>query len=298
MPEVIQSYASLGVDQKEDVLDLIQQIDPVNNFFISNLGSTEATATRHEWLEDNLPAGNTITARAENFTPSWGNLPGVLRKANILQIISSEFKVSKTQQLIEKHGIKDRMAYEQDRAMKHWANLAEYSVMHATLVSGTASGATRTMQGIKWYASLTSRVSGVSLSETMFNDFLQDAYARGVIWDTVVVPASLKRRISGFTAGTTKFTDAFEKKLVNVVSVYEGDFGGMIKIIPHRWAIGGADASELIFVKSDSNYISYLDRPHFEDYAKTTDGINGLIRGELTVEVRNGYGVGYYWGLR
>ena len=293
MAESFQTYGSIGLDLKEDVLDIIQQIDPVNNFFISNLGSTKSESTRHEWLEDNLPTGNTIVARAEGFTPDFDNQPGILRPANILQIITSEFRVTKSQQLVEKHGIASRTAYEQNRAMKNWANLAEYSVMHATLASGTASGGARTMQGLKWFASLTSNISGISLSEDIFNNVMEDSYTVGMRWDHVVVPASLKRRISGFTAGTTKFTDSTDKKLVNLVDVYEADFG-VVKIIPHRWALAG----EVIFFTKESNFISYLDRPHFENYAKTTDSIDGLIRGELTTEVRNGYGVGFYYGMK
>lgn len=289
----IQTYGSLGLDAAEDVLDVVQQIDPVNNYLISNLGTTEASNIRHEWLEDNLPTGSTISGKAEGFTPSWDNVPGVQRKANILQIVTSEYRVTKSQQLIDKNAIDDRVAYEKDRAMKDWSNKAEYSALHATLGSGTASGTARYMQGLKWFASLTSKVSGVSLSETLFNDFITDGFNKNAEWDTVIVPATLKRRISGFTAGTTKFTDATDKKLVNVVSVYEADFNTVLKLIPHRYAISG----ELLFVNSSTNYISYLDKPHFEDYPRTTDAYNGLIRGELTVEARSGYGIGFYYGM-
>lgn len=292
MAEVFQTYTGQGVENREDLSDVIESISPLNTYFLGKLGKTTANSIRHEWLEEALPAGNSIVARAENFTPTFGNLTGIVRKANILQIISSEFKVSRSDSLVKQAGIPDRFSHEQDRAMKHWGNLAEYSIMHATLASGNASGTGRQMNGLKWQASLVSKISGVSLSEGIFNDVMADAYALDAEWDTAVVPASMKRRISGFTAGTTKWTDSTDKRLVNAVDIYESDFA-VVKVVPHRYAIAG----EIIFTQPGSNFISYLDRPHFEDYAKTTDGKNGLIVGELTTEVRNGYGVGYYYGM-
>lgn len=279
---------------KEDLLDIIENIDPVNNFFVSNLGKSAVTSTFHEWLEDNLPtvtAGSTFGNKAENFTPSWSNISGTIRKSNMTQIIASDFQVSRTQQLVEKAGINDRMAYEQDRAMKHWTNLAENSIMHSSLTSGNGTTA-RAMRGIKFQSSLTSMISVISLSETIFNTLMQNAFPFGIRYDTVVVPASYKSRISSWTAGSTKFTDVTDKKLVNLVDVYESDWG-VVKIVPHRYAITG----EIIFLQSDKVKLAYLDTPHFEEYAKTTDGMNGLIRGELTTEVRNFYGVGFYNGM-
>lgn len=279
---------------KEDLLDLITNIDPVNNYLVSNLGTSEAKSVYHEWLEDNLPATTpgTPVARAENFTPSWGNASGIARRANYTQIISSEFQVSRSQQLVEKAGIESRIAYEQDRAMKHWTNEAENALMHATLASGTASSPTRRMQGVKWFASLTSSISGVSLNETIFNNLMQDAWSKGETWDTVILPANLKTRVDGFTAGTTKYTDATAKKLVNMVNIYESSWG-VVKLIPSRMALTG----EMLFLSTPRVKVAYLDNPHFEDYAKTTDGTNGLIVGELTAEVLSGYAAGFYRNL-
>jgi hypothetical protein len=76
----------------------------------------------------------------------------------------------------------------------------------------------------------TARNSGSSLGEVIFNDIMTLIWAgTGEVATEVYVGSTLKRDISGFTAGSTKFTDTSgDRRLFNAWSVYESDFGEML----------------------------------------------------------------------
>ena len=49
-----QTYQSIG--NREDLIDIIENISPVDTFVTSNTGSKRATAVLHEWQTDALAA--------------------------------------------------------------------------------------------------------------------------------------------------------------------------------------------------------------------------------------------------
>ena len=44
------------------------------------------------------------------------------------------------------------------------------------------------------------------------------------VFDMLVLPLQLRQKVSTFTAGSTKFVDASDKRLTRPVAVYESDF--------------------------------------------------------------------------
>ena len=64
------TYDTVGM--REDLIDVISNIDPVSTWFQSNIGNTRATQRLHEWLLDALaaPAANALRAgRARPLIP-------------------------------------------------------------------------------------------------------------------------------------------------------------------------------------------------------------------------------------
>lgn len=280
---------------KEDLWDIISNVEPTEFQLQNGLGTVRVTSTLHEWLVDTLAAGNTNVKRAEGFTPGYEEVTNTTRLTNYLQTIDASVKVTDRMKQVTTAGqFANDYARQKANAIKVLKNRIEYALMGGTLATGSSTVASG-MAGIKdtdtWdttgYAMLTTNTSGTSLSETMFNDYLSNN------WDqTSAVPreaymtGTLKRRISGFTAGSTKNTDNEDKRLVNAVDVYESDFG-IIKLFLHRYADAGATGKDLVLVNPDYAKIGFLRRPEYVETAKTADATQGYYVTDVTLQVSN-----------
>jgi hypothetical protein len=179
--------------------------------------------------------------------------------------------------------------------MKMWKNDAEYALMRGSLASGQTNVARR-CRGVKASLSLITAQSGISMTETMLNDYFQ------AVWDNtstqvnaVYCPMYMKRKISGFTAGSTKNVNASDKRLINAVDVYEADAASVVKLFPHRYvSISGTDTNYgVVCINEDLFKVAYLRKPVLQDIAKTGDFSGGNVVGELCLE--NLHYNGGYW---
>lgn len=273
---------------RESLDNIITQIDPTEYPLYTGLKKTTATSTRHQWLTDTLktPASN---AQVEGSDAAFADRTDPVRVDNWTQIVRIDFDVTDTERSVTQAGFSDRYAYEMNKAMTEWKNDAEFALMRSTIASGSGSAA-RQMVGVK--ASITTNAtnpSGVSLSETMFNDYMQNVWLNSNSRVTeVYVPAGLKRRISSFTAGSTKFTDVTDKRLTNTTDVYEGDFGA-VKLFLHRYvSISGTDTNnDMVGINPEAHSIAHLREPKHIPLAKTGSSTKGMIEGEFTHVYRN-----------
>ena len=277
---------------REDLLDIITNISPTETQIMSGLPTTAASSVRHEWLEDTL-ATVKFNSYVEGADASYA-VTDPSRDINYCQIIRQGFTVSDTQKANDHAGFSDRKAYEAAKAMKVWKNDAEYSVLLNSLNCGSTTVG-RTMKGIyNWVvATNVTNQSGTSLSENNLLDYLQEVWNYGGEIDEVYVGAAMKRRIDGFTAGSTKTVPQADRRLVNAIDVYESSFSPLVKIFLHRYADTVAQAidpttHDIIGIDSDKYAISYLRKPFMRDLSKTGDAENAEIVGELTLEDRAG----------
>lgn len=274
---------------REDLSDVISNLSPRVSTLYTGLGKVKAQNKFHQWLTDSLKTVAT-NAQVEAFTPTYAARTRPQRVTNWTQIIDAEVEVSDTERAVLQAGFSDRFTYElQTKGMPEWINDAEYALMRgAGPVTGTGSAATY-MTGLK--ASVTTNVtsqSGVSLSENILNDYFQNVWnGSNEYIDEVYVGGTLKRRISGFTSGTTKNLDANDKRLVNAVDVYEGDFG-VVKLLLHRYiTVSGDVGNDIIGIKNSLYKVAQLRPPHMEPMAKVSDSTRGILVGEITLEYRN-----------
>jgi hypothetical protein len=247
------------------------------------LGRSSASNTLHEWVTDTLktPAAQSVV---EGSDASFANRTNPTRVQNQTQIVRVDFAVTDTERARNYPGFKDRYAYEMQKAMKEWANDAEFNLLRSTVATGTGSAA-RTMVGLK--ASITTNAtaqSGVSLSENILNDYMQNAWAQGGEPTDILVGSRLKRRISGFTANTTRFTTNEKEELHNVVDTYYSDFG-VFRIRLHRFiTVSGDTNSDILGIDPSKFRVAYLRQPEHISLAKTGSATKGMIEGELTLE--------------
>lgn len=272
---------------KESVLDMIVNIAPTENYVLSSLKRTSATDEFHFVNRDTLrtPA---LRAAVEGADPTYdGNDPS--RVLNMAQIISVGFEVTDSEAATDRFGSpEDRVAYEADKAMKDWANFAEFALVRSTLITGNNSTA-RQMAGMKSSITLTTAQSGVSLSETILGDYLQNAWSNGGNIDTILAPMRLKRRISGFSAGGTKFYNQEDRRLVTPIEIYESDASGKpVKLVAHRYVQQTGDTNfDIIGYESEYFATAWLRETKMESLSKTGDSEKRRIVGEFTLEARS-----------
>jgi hypothetical protein len=271
---------------REDLLDLITNIDPEEDQLYVGLTKHKASQPYHQWLTDTLaPVGN--NAQKEGFDPSFAARTNPVRKANYTQIISAEFQVTDTDRNSGTAGFKDRYTYEMQKAMLEWRRYAEFAIVRNSLISGTGSLA-RQMAGVRaQITTLATNAGSVSLSEIMFNNYLQNAWLQGGQVDMILVGGTLKRRISGFTNTNTRFVDANQSQVNNTINVYDSDFG-RLEIHKHRYVQHSDDTNlNLIGLQKDKWAVAHLDEPHYQEIPRTGYSSKGMIVGELTLEALN-----------
>jgi hypothetical protein len=275
---------------KESVLDLITNISPTENYFLSNLQRANANDEYHLVPRDTLRTPSLVAA-VEGADPTYdGNDPTTL--LNMMHIISVGFNVTDSEAAVARYGSpEDRIAYETDKALKDWGDFAEFALVRSTIITGNNSTA-RQMRGLKSSLSIVTAQSGVSLSETIFNTYLQNVWLQGANVDLVAAPIQLKRRISGFNGnGGTKFYNQDDKRLVTPIEVYESDASNKpVKLVAHRYVtVSGDNNYDILGIEMDHFATAWLREPKVRPLAKTGDAENRQVVGEFTLEARNQY---------
>lgn len=268
---------------REDLLPVITNLDYKETQLGSGLGTGKADAVYHQWLTDTLKAVAT-NAQVEGGSTSYATRTNPQRLGNMTQIIEVAFQVSETDRASNSAGFSDRFAYEATKAMKEWKQDQEYALMRSSLISGTGSAA-RQMKGIKNWLNNTSSESGTSLTENKLNGYLQAVWDDGTQVNALYCPMYHKRKISGFTANSTKNIDAEDRRLVNAVDIYQADAASNVKLFAHRYVTVSGDTNyDLVGINEEMFKIAYLRAPKQEDRAKDADATKGTIIGEATLE--------------
>jgi len=271
--------------RREDLLDVITNLDFKENQLMSGLKTSVAKDILHQWLTDTLKTVG-FNNYVEAAEASYADRTDPARLLNYTQIVRVGFDVSDTERAVNQAGFNDRYAYETQKALKEWKQDAEFSLVRATIVCG-ADATARQMRGIKdWFVAhnITS-TSGVTITETLLNDRLQDVWDDGTEVNAIYTDMYLKRKISAFTAGATKNVETTDRRLVNAVDVYEADAARMVKLFAHRYVTISGDVNhDLLGINEDMFRIAYLRKPFVRELAKVGDSTRGEVVGELTLE--------------
>lgn len=269
---------------REDLLNVLTNLSPKQTQLVTGLATSSASSIRHEWLIDTLGAVK-ANAYVEGVDASYPASTNPSRLYNYTQIFREGYEVSDTERAVNTAAFNDRYAYEATKALTELKNDMEYAVMRGSLASGTGSAA-RYMRGIKMSLSLITSQSGVSLSEAMLNDYFQNVWANtSTEVNAVYGSMYIKRKISAFTAGSTKNVDAADKRLINAVDVYQADAASNVKLFAHRYVTVTNDTNyDVVGINEDMFKIAYLRKPFTRENAKTGDSTKGEAVTEMTLE--------------
>jgi len=322
--------STLQASIREDLSDVISNIDPADTPLMSMIASAQARSTVHEWLVDNLEAVSTASSvEGAAFDHSVTKKP--VRLSNYTAIFRRDFEVTDTMRAVENAGMTDAFAYQLDKAMRELGRNTE----KALLAGGAAvagdnqaddSGTTNTvedptarvMAGLGTFvpsgggAAAYSDPLGLSsdhsvaatgdstadandqLVEDDFNGLLETMWTAGAKVDTVLANPAGKRNITSFTAGSTirRNLDGAQDTIRNSVMYYESDFGNVSVVLSRHNPAGVCYAFQ-----RDMLAKAFLQPTSAEELARTTDSQPGTVKHELTLVVRNPYAVGEWTGV-
>ncbi len=274
----------------EDVLDIVTNISPTETPLFSGMKrAPDATNTLHEFLTATLGSA-ADNAAIEGSDPTYPTLTQPSRVNNVVQMFRKPYDVSDTQRAIEHYGMSDPFSYQMQKSLKEFARDCELTIMQGSRASGNNTVARRLAGVINSVTTnATSLASQTTLTETILNNLIDLSWDQtDDVVDEIYCGAWVKRKISAFTAGSTKFTENKDKRLVNAVDIYESDFG-VHKIFKSRY-VGQSTGSldRIVMITSKYWALAYLKgrSPKAIPLSKTGSSTKGMIEGEFTVEAR------------
>lgn len=282
---------------REDLLDIITNISPTDTPVFSSISKGTASGTLHEWGEDTLAAAAPDKAHVEGDDPVYPAAVERLRPNNNTQILTNPFSVTRTQDKVAKAGISSEVAYQATKKMEEHKLDIEAAILNNAIagsvgVSGTgaAAGTGRAMKPLEAYIDATHKVNKAAgaLLEADINTGMEVAWNDGGKVDTIICSSKGKRKITSFlsasTGKTIEMTQNSERRNINRVDVYEGDFG-VVRVIPNRAlvaGVGSATATETHIYLLEMGRIQYdfLTPPMVEELARTGDSVNRWVYSE------------------
>ncbi len=276
------TYEAVG--NREDVSEIITNIAPYDTPLYSRMGRTQATQTRHEWLEDEL--GEPIqNAYPEGYTYFTVDVSPRNRLGNYTQIMHRGIQVTDTQEVVQKYGLRSEIAYQMAKTLKELAFDCEQAILTQDTQEPGSMSSPRIFGGLPYW--IVTNVFGNSgsargLTFDLINNALEQTWIGGGKPSILLVSPRNKRVISTFTAGHTKYMDANKtKKLTQMISVIETDFG-TLQCMTDRFV-----PNDVVYGLSPE-YIKKAFLRNFKqgDIPKINDMGRRYINGEWTVEMR------------
>lgn len=311
---------------REDVLDIITNISPMDTLMLSGFEKVPASNTTHEWLVDILAdfgdpdVGNAdVQAVPEGSDATFEPLVPRKRLCNLTHIIRRTFDVSDTQRDINTIGIRDEYVYQMRKAAMELARFIEFALVHSQRQFQTAQGNSigvlpRKMDGFYAFAAAqdptcvttlglspdemgtVTTVAGNSpvncIDECVLNEHLNAMWEKGAMTDTLWVNSAQKRAISNLTLNPNSQVryniNVAERTVINTVDFYQSDFGTQ-RVFLHRY-----QATDRIATAEANKVRVAVLRPVLAvELAKIGSSTKGMLEWEGTLEVLAPNAIGY-----
>lgn len=303
------------IGTREDLSDLISNISPTDTPFVNMCRKGKADSTFVEWQMDSLAAAASNAQLEGDVAPAAVFAPTV-RAGNRTQISAKTVTTSGTVEATQKAGrSKSELAYQLTKKTEELKRDVEYALLNNNVQNaGNTTTARTTMGLVGWvdggvafggngsvistgtggnqplFAANTARTAATAawaaVTEANLLTVLQNAYLVGGKPNVLLTDPKTRATVSSWTAGSTKYTEATDKKLVNTISVYESDYG-VLKIESDRFLPVAANTKVLYALQSDGFELAYLRPYQVKDLAITGDFTNKEILVEYALKVDN-----------
>ena len=295
-----QTYTAIG--NREDLSDIIYNISPTDTPFMSSIGKEKAEGTFHEWQTDVLAAAAT-NAQVEGDEIAFTAVTPTSRINNRTQISRKSVIVSGTQDTVNTAGRNQELAYQISKNAKELKRDMELVLCNNQSAAVGGASAARTSSGLaSWIQTNINAIgaNGQNASNADQPGFARtngaqraftEAQLKGVAascWNSGGDPSMImlgsfnKQKLSGFTGGSTKMTQADDKKLVAAIDIYESDFGSMT-VVPNRFS----RSRDVFVLQPDMWAVAYLRDFQMIDLAKTGDAEKKAMLAEYTLVAKN-----------
>jgi hypothetical protein len=290
--EILRSYGD--VSRVEDVGRMVEILTATEDLLYNAMEKVSAVDTVHNSLTDTLPSvGALSTDEGADYTANALTTPS--RVTNIVEILSYQYQVSRTQQQIEHYHQQNELVRQRQKALKHWADCAEYTLLRSTLTSG-ASGTAPKMSGVMQMVSQASNVTAHSSGTTWVASILKGMMrlnwdvSNGDVATDVYMGSFLKNVSDDFTnKSTTVVTGGSQTSLTFAIDYFETGFG-KVRLHPHRHIqVSGTDATGRVLGLNLSKCKVAQLKPTFIDtnLSRSGDYDKEAVVGKFTFECRN-----------
>lgn len=296
---------------REDLVDVIYDVSPVETPFLSLASHIKATNTNHEWQTDVLAAAATnYVVEGDNATNDAS--VATVRRGNITQISDKVAVVSGTARAVTTAGRADEMDYQMLKRARELKRDMEFALLdNNAKVTGSDTvpresagapvwivtnidhnGATPPAgAGADAWAGGTNR----AFTEDQLKTVMQ------LVWTAGGTPGHLfvngfNRQIASTFGPGTKFQKVEDKTLHATFDIYEGDYS-TLKIVPDRFM--GSNAGYALIADMDYWKVAFMPGRNMAswDLAKTGDTTQRQLLCEFTLEASNQRASGIVWNL-
>lgn len=289
MAAELQTYGDASIVRS--VQKEIEILTPEENLLMKNLKKSTAKNTVHSWQDDTLDsAGSAATTEFKSFAGDTLSVPTF--RTNLVEHVYKAGSITEMQTLVKHESGQNEYSRQVAKKMMDWSNAAEYDLLRSSLVSGI-SGTTPRMNGVirTITTNSTAHTSGTVFSESILVGLLSLTWenSNGEGATDLLVGSILKRKISGFSTGITRYQPNGEKISGQVVQLYESDFG-TVKVHLHRYVQISTDSTaRIVGMRMDKYYAAYLEggEAKLTDQAVRATSRDFVINGYLTLENRN-----------
>jgi hypothetical protein len=303
-----QTYQAIG--DREDLTDVIYNIDPVETPFMTSAQRSKATFTKHEWQKDALKSAVTSNQAVEGDTPGNTTVTPTTRLFNYTEIATYAFNISGTQQAVRPAGRADELAYQLVKYGKALKRDMESALTGKNCAAAGTSGAARVGASLEswmstnWTTNASSPASAASpgfssvgavspvdgsvastVTAALVQAIIRQAWTAGGEPDIIMCGPYNKIKISAFAGILTNTIQQSAKGPATIIAAadaYQSDFG-LLRVVPNRFS---RDRTISIL---DMSYwaVAYL-RP-FQQFAlaKVGDSDQRQVLAEYTLESRH-----------
>lgn len=308
-----------GSNIREDVEDVIWDLDPMDTWALTNLDKVSAKSTYHEWLSDTLaaPAANLIR---EGDDAAFATAAPARRLGNHMQISNKTFIVSDTLEVVDKIGRKTESGRLGTKLLKELKRDMEYALVRNQAGTLGADATARSSAGIEsWIegptVSTVNTLGNVIAATTNSASHTTPGFASNAIaaptdgttgtltvgnlnmalggsWEdggdprVILVGSVQKQVIDGFTGVATRMIDTSPNKqaaIVGAANMYVSSYGSPHMVTLSRYVRN----SVVLCLDPDYWAVAFLRKPQIKDLAKTGDATKKLLVTEFGLVCRN-----------
>lgn len=291
-----------SVDQvgiREDLTNVIYNMDPHDTPFYSKAPKTKAKNTLHEWQTDALRASADNAHVEGDDTTATASSP-TTRLNNQCQIFKEAAVVSDTDQGLDKAGRESEMRYQVVKRTKEMKLDIEKALFANNAKVARASAVAGELAGLPtWLTTNTHTESGGSdptgdgsdtrtdatqaaFSQANFDTIMQSIWENGGKPDCVYLSAFQMNKALSFTGNNNQRNQAGVGKVENNMVFYQTPWGSV------EWVMCRENRSRDVFiVQKDMLAVANLRPVKNTPLAKTGDSEKRQIVAELTLVCRN-----------